>query len=61
MDDAGVDAGGGVFTCALTPDEREPNDRREDATAYTLEATVTGCVGAAADVDLFAFTLPAGA
>jgi len=60
VEDAGLDAGSSETAssgCGLAI-EPEPNDSRATATAYTLGATVAGCVASATDHDFYELSVP---
>jgi hypothetical protein len=50
-------AGGGVVgPCGVL--EMEPNDTQDQATPYSLGASVVACIGTAGDQDFYRFTVP---
>lgn len=53
----GKDAGGGTLGACGIP-ESEPNENRDQATAYTVGNQVVACIGADTDVDMFQLSSP---
>jgi hypothetical protein len=53
---AGGAAGGGANPCGIT--EMEPNNTRDNPTAYTAGAAVVACIGSDTDVDFYELTAP---
>jgi hypothetical protein len=55
----GGGGGGGSNPMACGFAEPEPNDTRDNATAYTAGTDVTGCIGSSTDVDFYKLSSPA--